>query len=108
MTDLAIRVEGLSKRYSIHGAKKRPDTLRDELSEALKTLWTRHGFRRDRENFWALKDISFEIRQGEVVGIIGPNGAGKSTLLKILAKITEPTWPFITAHAICVKQSRAF
>jgi|SoiMethySBSTD1v2_1073268.scaffolds.fasta_scaffold12853_10 homopolymeric O-antigen transport system ATP-binding protein len=91
MTDLAIRVEGLSKRYSIHGAKKRPDTLRDELSEALKTLWTRHGFRRDRENFWALKDISFEIRQGEVVGIIGPNGAGKSTLLKILAKITEPT-----------------
>ena len=92
MTDLAIRVEGLSKRYSIDAAKKRHDTLREQLSETLNALWRRNGIRRGGENFWALKDISFDVGRGEVVGIIGRNGAGKSTLLKILARITEPTY----------------
>ena len=86
----AVRVEGLSKKYMIRGARAAPAyrLLRDEIM-----TWFRE-FPRRREpmhEFWALRDIGFEIRQGDKVGVIGRNGAGKSTLLKLLSRVTEPT-----------------
>ncbi len=95
MGDLAIRASGLSKRYLIQTRRGRHDTLREHLTSAAAGLlkW-RDRFRGDKRTIWALRDVSFEIRQGEAVGIIGRNGAGKSTLLKILSRITEPTTGF--------------
>jgi lipopolysaccharide transport system ATP-binding protein len=100
MGDFAIRVEGLSKQYRI-GERSSYKTLRDSLSASLQFKGLRSLFARsnghqpnssnDHGSFWALKDVSFEIKRGEVVGIIGNNGAGKSTLLKILCRITEPS-----------------
>ena len=88
----AIIVENLSKCYQI-GRQVRHDTLRDAVMHTLGGLIP--GRRKDRqaeaEDFWALRDVSFKVEPGEVVGIIGRNGAGKSTLLKILSRITEPT-----------------
>ncbi len=86
MSDIAIRVENLSKRYVIGRAGARHDTLRDALAGMLRGEGSGRG-----EAFWALRDVSFEVKRGEVVGVIGRNGAGKSTLLKILSQITEPT-----------------
>ena len=92
MGNIAIRVEGLSKKYKIGAMRHRHDTLRDHLMEGLKSAFRRNSRRHfSDETFWALKDVSFEVGHGEVVGIIGRNGAGKSTLLKILCHITEPT-----------------
>lgn len=86
MSDVAIKVENISKLY--HIGAKRSGSLRETIA---------HAFGRKSkeeiaaEEFWALKDVSFEIKRGEAVGIIGKNGAGKSTLLKVLSRITEPT-----------------
>src|SRR5262245_47616797 len=88
-----IRVEKLSKQYRI-GARKAPySTLRDSITDALRVPlgWIRRNGNREDTTIWALKDVNFEIKPGEVVGVIGRNGAGKSTLLKILSRITEPT-----------------
>ncbi len=92
MSDFAIRVENISKRYTIGALSRRHDTLRDRLADGVIGLFHPNGHsHRRNSNIWALRDVSLEVRQGEVVGIIGPNGAGKSTLLKILSRITEPT-----------------
>jgi len=84
--DVAIRVENLGKEYII-GHKKSGD-LRNSFKDKISGLF---GEKHEKESFWALKDINFEIKKGEAIGIIGRNGAGKSTLLKILSRITEPT-----------------
>ena len=82
-----IRVEGLGKEYRLGEQEASYSTLGDLVMGSLKNL----GKTVRREPFWALKDVTFEVQPGEVMGIIGRNGAGKSTLLKILSRITEPT-----------------
>jgi lipopolysaccharide transport system ATP-binding protein len=91
MNSTAIRADGLSKEYRIAGGSVVYDTLRDLLTDGFRNLSGRNGARRGRDTIWALRDVSFEIPQGQIAGIIGRNGAGKSTLLKILSRITEPT-----------------
>lgn len=96
MSDFAIRADALSKQYVI-GGRSRSETLRDHLDHLMGSVGRvlrREPSRRDGGTFWALENVSFEIRRGEVVGIVGRNGAGKSTLLKILSRITEPTSGF--------------
>jgi lipopolysaccharide transport system ATP-binding protein len=115
MSNIAVRVENLSKLYKIGTRINRHDTLRDHLVHGIKALFSRNGHPSvpsDRlfspnqpslvsgdlssvngrsDTIWALRDVSFEVKHGEVIGFIGKNGAGKTTLLKVLSRITEPT-----------------
>jgi lipopolysaccharide transport system ATP-binding protein len=94
MSQPAIRVSGLSKQYAIGSSGDARATLYDVMSQGLSLHRRRGGAARkprERQTFWALRDVGFEVAQGEVIGVIGRNGAGKSTLLKILSRITAPT-----------------
>jgi lipopolysaccharide transport system ATP-binding protein len=98
MTEIAIRVENLGKRFRIGTAPERYKTLRDTIVAGVNAPIQRlrrgsslTSTSKEASTIWALRNISFEVRQGQVLGIVGRNGAGKSTLLKILSRVTEPT-----------------
>jgi lipopolysaccharide transport system ATP-binding protein len=98
MSTTVIRVENVSKRYRIGLVRQHYHTLRDGIADSVRSLFYRNGRNHQEDTFWALRDVSFEVKTGEVVGVIGRNGAGKSTLLKILSRITEPTSGFAEIH----------
>ena len=85
-----IKVENLSKRYQLGGPTSSYSTVRETIMDAARGMFRRNTNGSER-TLWALKDVSFEVKPGEVIGVIGRNGAGKSTLLKVLSRITEPT-----------------
>src|SRR6266496_1692083 len=100
MSDIAINVENLGKKFHIGGLQKSYYRLTDQLTDMFVAPFRRAGnllrgqatgAAELNETIWALKNISFQVKSGEVVGLIGPNGVGKSTLLKILSGITDPT-----------------
>jgi lipopolysaccharide transport system ATP-binding protein len=104
MSDVAIRVVGLGKQYHIGGPQKTYDRFGEQIREMMASPFRRAlkllrgqatGAAELDKTIWALKDTSFEIKNGEIIGIIGANGAGKSTLLKILSRITDPTEGYV-------------
>src|ERR1017187_2832350 len=100
MVNNAIEVRGIGKRYHLGAAGDRQysyKSLRDILAEVPRKLFRRHEAKAP-PTFWALKDISFDVAEGEVVGLIGRNGAGKSTFLKVLSRVTDPTEGRILLH----------
>ena len=105
MSDVVLRSVGVGKQYRI-GTHQKYKALRDTITDAIgfplrrcRSLLSGHRYQHEITNLiWALKDVSFEIKQGEVVGVIGRNGAGKSTLLKVLSRITEPTEGHVDLH----------
>ncbi len=101
MSDLAIKVEDLGKRYRIGTVPSGYRTLRETLVESVVArFWRRSSAvrRPSSESIWALRHVSFDVQQGQVLGIIGPNGAGKSTLLKLLSRVTDPTEGYAEVH----------
>lgn len=96
MSNIAIKVENISKLY--HIGVKRSGSLRETLTHSFNKLISKKDAIDKAEEFWALKDVNFEIKKGDAFGIIGGNGAGKSTLLKILSRITKPTTGKITIN----------
>ena len=97
MSEAVIRVDGLGKRYRI-GERERYRALRDVLTSAFVAPFRRGQRSRETGDLWALRDVSFDVGQGEVVGLIGRNGAGKTTLLKILSRITRPSAGLAEIH----------
>ncbi len=93
MSESVIRVEDLGKRYQIGAVVNRSPTFRDVIVDTVR--WPIRALRRElpptTDVIWALRNVSYELKRGQVLGVIGRNGAGKSTLLKILSRITEPT-----------------
>jgi lipopolysaccharide transport system ATP-binding protein len=96
MPDYTLLTENLSKQYRIiptigQGWRRNQRALAEEISQAINTLYKKEKHEK-KVSFWALRDVSFEAKQGDIIGIIGRNGAGKSTLLKLLGRITEPSY----------------
>ena len=98
MSDLAIRVENLGKRYRLGSTATAYTTLRETLSEWAGSPLRRRLGKDEEETLWALRGVSFDVKQGQVLGVIGRNGAGKSTLLKILSRVTDPSEGWAEIH----------
>ncbi len=94
-SDLSILVRGIGKRYKIGASQQRTDTLRDLITAQAARIGSSLRGKRNHSNetdhIWALRDVNFEVKRGQALGIIGRNGAGKSTLLKVLSRVTDPT-----------------